>query len=317
MDGQTRRRVRARAVLGPRRARVLVSEGGDRPLRHGLRRRPEGARLRSTRTPFPETYELWKAIEARYDTTIEVSPASRLRTDCGSGTPTSTSRRRKVEPLNRALLDLDCWITGSAGRLAVADARRRAEARLGTWSSTSCGRQTRSPTGRTTGLLDVHPRARGIAIQLGAARSGLRLDRRHSFHAARKGARGTRAGTERTECGLQHERTPQGIRHLVHRPVGRRQDDYLEHRRAGARAPRPPCRAPRRRHRAHAPLQTASASRRRTATSTSRGSAGSRRASRAPAPPSSADFAVMRRCGSTRASLVEQHGLFIVEIHAL
>ena len=68
---------------------------------------------------FPETYELWREIEQRYDTKVEVFEgpgAEQLAATHGEklweSDPDLYLAVAKVEPLHRALADLDCWITG-------------------------------------------------------------------------------------------------------------------------------------------------------------------------------------------------------------
>ena len=61
---------------------------------------------------FPETYELWRATEARYDTTIEKFEGRPVEDELWETNPNLYLAIAKLEPLNRALLDLDCWITG-------------------------------------------------------------------------------------------------------------------------------------------------------------------------------------------------------------
>ena len=68
---------------------------------------------------FPETYELWREVERRYDTRIEVFEGpSREELAATHGEslwetkPDLYLAVAKVEPLVRALADLDCWITG-------------------------------------------------------------------------------------------------------------------------------------------------------------------------------------------------------------
>jgi len=68
---------------------------------------------------FPETYELWREVERRYDTTIEVfagPSADELAATHGDRlwetNPDLYLSVAKVEPLVRALGGLDCWITG-------------------------------------------------------------------------------------------------------------------------------------------------------------------------------------------------------------
>jgi phosphoadenosine phosphosulfate reductase len=68
---------------------------------------------------FPETYELWREVERRYGTKVEVfegpSPddlAAKHGDRLWEAKPDLYLAIAKVEPLNRALIDLDCWITG-------------------------------------------------------------------------------------------------------------------------------------------------------------------------------------------------------------
>ena len=68
---------------------------------------------------FPETYELWREVERRYDTKIEVFEGPSIDELTATHGETLWERKpdlylavAKVEPLVRALGDLDCWITG-------------------------------------------------------------------------------------------------------------------------------------------------------------------------------------------------------------
>jgi phosphoadenosine phosphosulfate reductase len=61
---------------------------------------------------FPETYELWREVERRYDTKVEVFEAAPVEDKLWETKPDLYLAIAKVEPLTRALLDLDCWITG-------------------------------------------------------------------------------------------------------------------------------------------------------------------------------------------------------------
>ena len=60
---------------------------------------------------FEETYEIWRAVEERYDMVIE-----RWRGEWVDGLwaqdPARCCHLRKVEPLGRALAGLDAWVTG-------------------------------------------------------------------------------------------------------------------------------------------------------------------------------------------------------------
>jgi phosphoadenosine phosphosulfate reductase len=61
---------------------------------------------------FPETYALWREIEQRYQTKVEVFEGAPVEEGLWETKPDLYLAIAKVEPLNRALLDLDCWITG-------------------------------------------------------------------------------------------------------------------------------------------------------------------------------------------------------------
>jgi phosphoadenosine phosphosulfate reductase len=68
---------------------------------------------------FPETYELWRGVEQRYETTVEVfegPSAEELAATHGEKLwehkPDLYLALAKVEPLVRALGGLDAWITG-------------------------------------------------------------------------------------------------------------------------------------------------------------------------------------------------------------
>ena len=65
-----------------------------------------------TRHLFPETYEHWRAVEARYDTKIETFAGESVEDGLWETNPDLYLAIAKIEPLNRALLDLDAWITG-------------------------------------------------------------------------------------------------------------------------------------------------------------------------------------------------------------
>ena len=65
-----------------------------------------------TRYLFPETYELWRQVEERYDTTIEKFEGQPVEDKLWDTNADLYLAIAKLEPLNRALLDLDAWITG-------------------------------------------------------------------------------------------------------------------------------------------------------------------------------------------------------------
>lgn len=68
---------------------------------------------------FAETYELWREVEQRYDTKVEVveGPSVEELTaihgeELWARKPDLYLAVAKLEPLGRALGDVDCWITG-------------------------------------------------------------------------------------------------------------------------------------------------------------------------------------------------------------
>ena len=72
-----------------------------------------------THVLFPETYAVWREVEQRYGTKIEVYEGPSLGRQASvhgdelwKSKPDLCCSIRKVEPLNRALGDLDAWITG-------------------------------------------------------------------------------------------------------------------------------------------------------------------------------------------------------------
>jgi phosphoadenosine phosphosulfate reductase len=61
---------------------------------------------------FPETYELWREVEQRYDTKIEVFEGAPVEEGLWETKADLYLALAKVEPLVRALGGLDAWITG-------------------------------------------------------------------------------------------------------------------------------------------------------------------------------------------------------------
>src|SRR6476659_7828701 len=60
---------------------------------------------------FPETYETWRRIEARYGIAIEVFRGRRIE-GLWARDPDACCGMRKVAPLEQALEGVDAWITG-------------------------------------------------------------------------------------------------------------------------------------------------------------------------------------------------------------
>jgi phosphoadenosine phosphosulfate reductase len=153
---------------------------------------------------FPETYELWHAVEERYETKVEAfaGPSrEELATTHGErlweGKPDLYLAVAKVAPLNRALGGLDAWITGirrdqaptraNAPKLGWDAAHELWKANpLADWSAEDCWAYIRE---RRLPYNALHDRG---------------YDSIGDTHSTIPGAgrQGRWAGTGRTECGL-------------------------------------------------------------------------------------------------------------------
>ncbi len=159
---------------------------------------------------FPETYELWREVERRYGIEVEVfegpSPeelAARHGERLWETNPDLYLAIAKLEPLNRALADLDCWITGirrdqaptraSAPKLGWDEAHELWKANpLADWSDERCW---------------AYIRERGLPYNPLHDRGYASIGDTHSTVPG-VGREGRWAGTDRTECGLHTPPTP-------------------------------------------------------------------------------------------------------------
>ena len=146
---------------------------------------------------FPETYELWRILERRYETTIESFEGAPVEDGLWETNPDLYLSIAKVEPLNRALLDLDAWITGirrdqspnRAGAPKLAwDARHELWKAnpIADWTDDDCW---------------AYIRERELPYNPLHAQGYDSIGDTHSTVPG-KGREGRWAGTERTECGL-------------------------------------------------------------------------------------------------------------------
>jgi phosphoadenosine phosphosulfate reductase len=153
-----------------------------------------------TRYLFPETYELWREVERRYDTKIERFEGRRVDDGLWETKPELYLALAKIEPLNRALLDLDCWITGirrdqsptraNAPKLGWDDAHDLWKASpLADWSDDDCWSYIR---GRGLPYNSLHDRGYDSIGDTHSTVPGV-------------GRAGRWAGSDRTECGLHAE----------------------------------------------------------------------------------------------------------------
>ena len=149
---------------------------------------------------FPETYELWREVERRYATKVEVFEGAPVEDGLWQTNPDLYLAIAKVEPLNRMLLDLDCWITGirrdqsptraNAPKLAWDATHELVKANpLADWSDDDCW---------------SYIRERGLPYNALHDRGYASIGDVHSTIPG-EGREGRWAGTEKTECGLHVE----------------------------------------------------------------------------------------------------------------
>jgi phosphoadenosine phosphosulfate reductase len=146
---------------------------------------------------FPETYELWREVERRYDTRVEVFEGPQVEDGLWETKPDLYLAVAKVEPLTRALLDLDCWITGirrdqsptraGAPKLGWDAAHELWKANpLAAWSDEDCW---------------AYINERGLPYNALHDRGYASIGDTHSTVPG-AGREGRWAGSTRTECGL-------------------------------------------------------------------------------------------------------------------
>jgi phosphoadenosine phosphosulfate reductase len=157
-----------------------------------------------THVLFPETYAVWREVERRYGTKIEVYEGPSLGRQAATHgdelwkfKPDLCCSIRKVEPLNRALADLDAWITGlrrdqsparaTAPKLGWDEQHELWKANpLADWTDDDCW---------------AYIRERDLPYNVLHDRGYESIGDTHSTQPG-KGRDGRWAGTERTECGL-------------------------------------------------------------------------------------------------------------------
>jgi phosphoadenosine phosphosulfate reductase len=150
-----------------------------------------------TRYLFPETYELWRAVEERYDTKIEKFEGAPVEDGLWDSKPDLYLSIAKIEPLNRALLDLDCWITGirrdqsptraNAPKLGWDSQHELWKANpLADWSDDDCW---------------SYIKERGLPYNALHHQGYASIGDTHSTQPG-EGREGRWAGTDKTECGL-------------------------------------------------------------------------------------------------------------------
>ena len=152
---------------------------------------------------FPETYELWRELERRYDTKVEVFEGARVEEGLWETNPDLYLAIAKVEPLNRALLDLDCWITGI--RRDQSPTRATAE-KLG-WDASHELWKANPLADWSDERCWAYIRERGLPYNALHDQGYASIGDTHSTLPG-AGREGRWAGTDKTECGL-HVEDPQ------------------------------------------------------------------------------------------------------------
>jgi phosphoadenosine phosphosulfate reductase len=146
---------------------------------------------------FPETYEHWREVERRYGTRIEPFAGAPVEDGLWETNPDLYLAIAKLEPLNRALLDLDGWITGirrdqsptraDAPKLGWDEQHELWKANpLADWTDDDCWAYIRE---RDLPYNKLHDQGYDSIGDTHSTQPG-------------KGREGRWAGTERTECGI-------------------------------------------------------------------------------------------------------------------
>jgi phosphoadenosine phosphosulfate reductase len=146
---------------------------------------------------FPETYELWREVEERYETKVEVFAGPPVEDKLWETKPDLYLAIAKVAPLNEALGGLDCWITGvrrdqsptraTAPKLGWDEAHELWKANpLADWSDERCW---------------DYIRERGLPYNPLHDQGYESIGDTHSTQPG-AGREGRWAGSDRTECGL-------------------------------------------------------------------------------------------------------------------
>ena len=150
-----------------------------------------------TRYLFPETYEYWRQVEARYGTTIEVFEGPMVEDKLWETKPDLYLAIAKVAPLVKALGGLDAWITGirrdqsptraDAPKLGWDEQHELWKANpLADWTDEQCWAYIRE---RALPYNPLHDHGYDSIGDVHSTQPG-------------KGREGRWAGTDKTECGI-------------------------------------------------------------------------------------------------------------------
>ena len=161
---------------------------------------------------FPETYELWREVERRYDTKIEVYEGPKVEELTATHGENLWQRKpdlylavAKVEPLVRALAGLDCWITG----IRRDQSPTRADAPKLGWDATHELWKANPLADWTDDDCWTYIRERGLPYNALHDRGYASIGDTHSTIPG-AGREGRWADSGRTECGLHVPRSGAG-----------------------------------------------------------------------------------------------------------
>jgi phosphoadenosine phosphosulfate reductase len=149
---------------------------------------------------FPETYELWREVEERYQTKVELLEGPPVEEGLWETKPDLYLAIAKVEPLNRALLDLDCWISG----IRRDQSPTRADAPKLAWDATHELWKANPLADWSDDDCWAYIRERGLPYNALHDRGYASIGDTHSTLPG-TGREGRWAGTDKTECGLHLE----------------------------------------------------------------------------------------------------------------
>ena len=149
---------------------------------------------------FPETYELWREVERRYATTVEVFEGGPVEDKLWEAKPDLYLSIAKVAPLNTALMDLDCWITG----VRRDQSPTRADAAKLDWDAAHELWKANPLADWTDEDCWTYIRERGLPYNPLHDQGYASIGDTHSTIPG-TGREGRWAGSDRTECGLHVE----------------------------------------------------------------------------------------------------------------
>lgn len=157
-----------------------------------------------THVLFPETYDVWRAVEQRYGIHVEVYEGPSLGRQAathGDGlwasNPSLCCSIRKVAPLGHALGGLDGWITG----LRREQSPTRADARKIGWDERHELWQANPLADWTEAAVDTYIEERGLPVNELHARGYASIGCTHCTEPG-TGREGRWTGRDKTECGL-------------------------------------------------------------------------------------------------------------------